>query len=160
MGVAARMDIEEDVLVLFMTSHGAEWEGLALALNGNDFGSLYTAQLARMLGAARVKNRIVFVSSCFSGQFVPALAEEHTLLITSAASDRSSFGCTTDAEWTWFGEAYFRDALPRRLNFIRAFDDAKKKKIPAREKAEEFTPSVPQIRVGARMRDVPREMGM
>lgn len=159
MGVAAKMDIEEDVLVLFMTSHGAEWDGFGLTLNGNDFGSVYTAQLARILGAARVRNRIVFVSSCYSGQFVPALAEEHTLLITSSASDRNSFGCSTDAEWTWFGEAYFRDALPRHLNFIRAFDDAKKK-IAEREKAEKFTPSVPQIRVGAKMRQVLKEMGM
>jgi len=158
MGVAAKMDPEEDVLVVFTTSHGAEWEGFGLVLNGNDFGSIRTAQLARILGATRLKNRVVIVSSCFSGQFVPALAEEHTLLITSSASDRSSFGCTTQAKWTWFGEAFFHDALPRHRNFVRAFDEAKKK-IAAREKAEKFTPSVPQIRVGSRIRRVLDELG-
>lgn len=158
MAVAERMDLDEDLLVLFMTSHGAEWEGFSLVLNGNDFGAIQTAQLGRILGAARVRNRVVFVSSCFSGQFVASLAEEHTLLITSAASDRASFGCSTDAEWTWFGEAFFRDALPRNKKFRQAFDEAVKK-VAAREKAEDYTPSVPQIRIGRKIRAVLDELG-
>ncbi len=159
MGVAGLMDPEEDLLVVFLTSHGAEWDGFSLVLNGNDLGNLRTAQLGRILGAARVKNRVVVVSSCFSGQFVPALAEENTLLITAAASDRTSFGCTNTAQWTYFGEAYFRDALPRHRNFVKAFEEAKER-ITAREKKEGFTPSVPQIRVGERIRAVLGDMGL
>lgn len=159
MGVAEKMDLEEDVLVLFMTSHGIEWGGFSLTLNGQDLGALKGAQLARMLGMSRIRNRVVIVSSCFSGQFVPALAEEHTLLITAAASDRTSFGCTSTAEWTWFGQAFFRDAFPRHKRFAPAFDDAKKR-VEAREKKEKFTPSVPQIRVGEHIRQVLDEMGL
>ncbi|MBX3577962.1 MAG: hypothetical protein KF723_12185 [Rhizobiaceae bacterium] len=158
MAVANRMNLEEDVLVLFMTSHGAEWEGFSLVLNGNDFGAVRTAQLARILGASRIRNRIVFVSSCFSGQFVASLAEENTLLITSAASDRASFGCSTDAEWTWFGEAFFRDALPKHRTFAKAFEVAAQK-VAAREQAENYTPSVPQIRIGENIRAVLGELG-
>lgn len=158
MGVAQKMDLEEDLLVVFVTSHGAEWDGFSLVLNGNDLGSMQGPQLARILGATRAKNRVVIVSSCFSGQFVPALAEEHTLLITAAASDRTSFGCTSDAEWTYFGQAYFRDALPKHRNFVRAFDEAKEA-ITAREAKEGFQPSVPQIRVGDDIRVVLNTMG-
>src|SRR5690606_32771458 len=134
-----KMDPDEDLLVVFATSHGAEWDGFSLVLNGNDLGSVQGPQFARILGATRAKNRVVIVSSCFSGQFVPALAEEHTLLITAAASDRTSFGCTNTAEWTYFGEAYFRDALPKHRNFVRAFHEAKDR-ITAREAKEGFPP--------------------
>jgi hypothetical protein len=159
MAVADHMDRDEDLLVLFMTSHGAEWDGFSLTLNGNDFGRLRTGQLARMLGASRARNRVVVVSSCYSGQFVPALAEENTLLITSSASDRSSFGCTADAEWTWFGQAYFRDALPKHRNFAKAFEEAKKL-VRRREDASDYTHSVPQIRMGDNIRAVLDEMGL
>ena len=159
LGIAAKMDTEEDLLVLFMTSHGAEWDGLSLVLNGTDFGALQGAQLARILGETRIRNRVVVMSACYSGQFVPALAEEHTLLITASASDRNSFGCTSTAEWTYFGQAFFRDALPKHKKFIRAFNEAKVA-IAEREKKEEFTPSVPQLRVGERILRVLAEMDL
>lgn len=157
-GVAAIMDPEEDLLVMFMTSHGAEWDGFSLALNGAEFGRLRTAQFARILGAARIRHRVIVVSSCYSGQFVPALAEENTLLITAAASDRASFGCTAQAEWTYFGQAFFRDALPKLMKFVPAFEEARKR-IEQREKKEGHTHSVPQIRVGSAIRPVLDEMG-
>lgn len=159
MGVAKVMDPDEDLLVLFLTSHGAKWDGFSLVLNGQDFGRLYAAQLARILGASRIRNRVVIVSACYSGQFVPALAEEHTLLITAAASDRASFGCTPTAEWTWFGQAYFRDALPKLRKLVPAFEEAKKL-VERREKRAGHEPSVPQIRVGDTIRPVLDEMGL
>ena len=159
MAVAGIMDPQEDILVMFLTSHGASWEGFSLALNGTDLGRLRSPQLARILGASRIRNRVVIVSACYSGQFVPALAEENTLLITAAASDRSSFGCTSGAEWTWFGQAYFRDSLPKHHRFAPAFDAARKL-IERRESKEGFKPSNPQIRVGTNIRAVLDELGL
>lgn len=158
MATASVMDPNEDLLVLFMTSHGREWDGFALELNETDLGRLMPAQLARMLGASRILNRVVIVSACFSGQFVPALAEEHTLLMTSAASDRSSFGCSNDAEWTWFGRALFKEALPKLRKFEPAFAAALKR-IERWEKEKDYTPSEPQIRVGSDIRKVLDELG-
>lgn len=159
MAVAETMDVEEDLLVLFITSHGGEWNGVDLVLNGQDFGKLRTPQLAKVLGATRIRNRVVIVSACYSGQFVPALAEENTLLITAAASDRASFGCTADADWTWFGRAFFQDALRKHRKFIPAFEEARKR-IESRERKKKFKPSVPQIRAGANIRKVLEEMGL
>lgn len=159
MGVGEIMDPEEDILFMFLTSHGVEWGGFSLHFNGQNLGGLRTGQLARMLGAARIRNRVVVVSACYSGQFVPALAEESTLLITAAASDRTSFGCTSTAEWTWFGRAFFRDALPKHRRFEPAFEEAKAR-VEAREKKENYTHSVPQIRVGEKIRAVLDEMGL
>jgi hypothetical protein len=159
MGISQAMDPDEDLLVMFLTSHGQEWNGFGLRLNERDFGNLTTAQLARMLGASRIRNRVVVVSSCFSGQFVPALAEENTLLITAAASDRPSFGCSSGAEWTYFGEAFFKNALPKYKKFAPAFVEASAR-IEEREKKEGFDPSVPQIRVGDNIRAILDEMGL
>lgn len=158
MATAAVMDPDEDLLVLFMTSHGREWEGFALELNETDLGRMMPAQLARMLGASRIRNRVVIVSACFSGQFVPALAEEHTLLMTAAANDRTSFGCSNDAEWTWFGRAFFAEALPKLKKFEPAFTEAAKR-IARWEKEKDYTPSEPQIRVGSEIREVLEELG-
>lgn len=158
MATASVMDPDEDLLVLFMTSHGREWEGFALELNETDLGRMMPAQLARMLGASRIRNRVVIVSGCFSGQFVPALAEERTLLMTAAASDRTSFGCSNDAEWTWFGRAFFAEALPKLKKFEPAFAEAAKR-IARWEKEKDYTPSEPQIRVGSDIRKVLDELG-
>lgn len=159
MALAEVMDPDEDVLVVFLTSHGIEWGGISLMLNGTDFPALRGPHLARILGASRIRNRVVIVSACYSGQFVPALAEENTLLITAAASDRSSFGCTPAAEWTWFGQAYFRDSLPRHRKFGPAFDAARKL-VEQREKKQGYKPSNPQIRFGDNIRAVLDEMGL
>lgn len=159
MAVAGIMDPEEDLLVMFLTSHGVEWEGFELVINGTDLGRLRGPHLARILGASRIRNRVVIVSSCYSGQFVPALAEESTLLITAAASDRTSFGCSNNAKWTWFGQAYFRDALPKHGRFIPAFTAAKKD-VERREKKQGYKASLPQIRVGDSIRSVLDEMGL
>lgn len=154
-----KLDPEEDVLVLFISTHGAQWDGVSLVLDGRNFGRLMPAQLARMLGMARLRNRVVIVSACFSGQFVPALAEEHTLLITAAASDRASFGCALGNDWTWFGEAFFAQALPKAGALVPAFKEAVKR-VTAKEKREKMKPSVPQIRVGAKIRPVLSEAGL
>ena len=64
-----------------------------------------------------------------------------------AASDRSSFGCESGRDFTYFGEAYFREALAKTRSFPVAFDLAKS--IVARHEAEEkLTPSEPQIWLG------------
>lgn len=159
MGVAGVMDPREDLLVMFLTSHGAEWDGFALELNGKELGRLQPAQLGRILGASLIRNRVVVVSSCFSGQFVPGLAEENTLLITSAASDRASFGCTSTAEWTYFGRAFFKEALPKHRKFQPAFEAAIKR-VEALEKKEDFTLSEPQFRMGEKIKSVLDELGL
>src|SRR5215203_4577741 len=58
--------------------------------------------------------------------FTRALAGPRTLVITAAAPHRPSFGCADGATWTYFGDAFFNQALrsSRTLNeaFCRARD--------------------------------------
>ena len=84
------------------------------------------------------------ISSCYSGGFIPALKDEKTLIMTASKADRVSFGCSEEADFTYFGDALFAQALNQTDDLQQAFELAKKH-IAAREQAEDFEPSEPQI---------------
>ena len=86
------MDKSRDTLFLFLTSHG-ERGVFIVDMPGFDFGQLTPGRLKRMLDASGIKNRVIVVSACHSGSFVPPLAGPTTLVITAARADRTSFGC-------------------------------------------------------------------
>lgn len=150
--VAARMDRDEDVLVLFLTSHGTADHQFMLDLWPLAFDPVDPSALARALDESGIRNRVVVVSACYSGGFVQRLAGEDTLVITAAAPDRNSFGCSNEAEWTYFGRAFFDEALRRTRSFTRAFEIAAPL-VESRERAQGFEPSRPQIAGGAAIRE-------
>jgi hypothetical protein len=92
-------------------------------------------------------NRVIVISACHSGSFIPALAEPHTLVMTAARADRTSFGCDDKRRWTYFGDAYFNRALREETSFLRAFARAKRT-IGLWEAAEKLVPSLPQVAGG------------
>jgi hypothetical protein len=146
--VAAAMDLDEDVLVLFLTSHGSEDQRFSLELWPLRLRSLTPAALRAALDESGIRNRVIVVSACYSGGFVDALRDDNTLVITAAAAHRNSFGCTNEAQWTYFGRAYFDEALRKTHSFAKAFEMAKPV-IAEREKKESFDPSEPQMAMGA-----------
>jgi hypothetical protein len=146
--VAEAMDDGEDVLVLFLTSHGSENHRFSLTLWPMGFHELDPPALRQALDESGIRNRVVIVSACYSGGFVQPLAGAETLVITAAGRDRTSFGCSNEAEWTYFGRAFFDEALRQTRSFARAFELALPV-IARREQAESFEPSQPQISMGA-----------
>lgn len=145
---AAAMDHEEDVLVLFLTSHGTEDHTFQVELGPVRFAQIGPATLRRLLDLSGIRHRVVVISACYSGGFIEQLRDEHTLVIAAAAPDRNSFGCTSDADWTYFGKAYFDEALRHTRSFTEAFEIARPL-IEQRERAQRFEPSRPQMAVGA-----------
>lgn len=137
----------EDVAFVFLTSHGSEQHRFTLELRPLQFDELTPAVLRQALDDARIRNRVVVVSSCFSGGFIEPLRGPNTLVITASAADRNSFGCTNTAEWTYFGKAYFDEALRATRSFTDAFEAAGPV-ILAREQKEKHDPSRPQMAVG------------
>ncbi len=53
-----------------------------------------------------------------------ALKDDRTLVITAARHDRRSFGCADDNDFTYFGRAFFKEALPGSQSFDEAFGKA------------------------------------
>ena len=150
--VAQVMNKEEDVLFLFLTSHGSASHHFALELWPLSFNQLDPTNLRKLLDDSGIKNRVVVVSACYSGGFINALKDDHTLVISASAPNKNSFGCSNENEWTYFGDAYFNQALRKTHSFVDAFNLATPL-IVAREKKEKFDPSNPQMALGTAMRD-------
>jgi hypothetical protein len=146
-----KMDKDQDMLVLLLTSHGSRESGIAVRNGSLPLVDLEPDELRSALDASGIKWRIVIVSACYSGIFLEPLKSESTLVITAADADHTSFGCADDRDLTYFGEAFLRDALPGAPTIEAAYAKARDL-IAAREKQEKLTPSHPQMYVGAAIR--------
>jgi hypothetical protein len=123
--IAAKMDKDNDVLFLFLTSHGSKHHALALNQNGMDLRDLPAGELASLLKGSGIRWKVVVVSACYAGGFIDPLKDQNTMVIAAARRDRTSFGCADDNDFTYFGRAFFKEALPRTRDFGRAFEEAK-----------------------------------
>lgn len=144
------IDREEDVVFLFITSHGSAAHELSVAMPPYELDDIDIPMLKKLLDQSKIKWRVVVVSACYSGGFIEPLSNETSLIMTAARHDRTSFGCTNTAKFTYFGRAYFAEALRLEYSFIRAFDIAKNT-IRVLERQQRYPESEPQIHVGARI---------
>ncbi len=142
--IAQRMDVENDILFIYMSSHGSKDFEFSLKQTGLALPDLPVQTLADILADLPVRWKIIVVSACYSGGFIPPLENDNTLIITAASAEQTSFGCRDGAEFTYFGEAYFKDALSQTNDFIEAFEIARTI-VQEREKAEDYEQSQPQI---------------
>jgi hypothetical protein len=151
--VAQKMDPERDILFLALSSHGSRDEQLAVSNAGLPLAQLSAEDLESALRDSGIKRRIIVISACYAGGFIPSLENPDTIVIAAAAADRTSFGCSDDRDLTYFGEAFYRDALPKATSLEDAFARAKAA-IAARENQEKEIPSEPQAFFGADIRAV------
>ena len=149
-GIGAVMDRDEDVLLLYLTTHGTPEHELLLRRPGAADDLLDAAQLRRALDAAGIRHRVIAISACYAGGLVEALEAPDTLVLAAARHDRTSFGCGNDSVATFFGRAWLVDGLNETLDFSAAFHRARLD-IARRERAEELRPSRPQISRGSRI---------
>jgi len=140
------MDTENDVLFLILTSHGSR-AGLAVKA-GRLTQTLTPSNLADMLARTSVRHKVVVISACYSGVFIPRLANPDVLVITAADADHPSFGCQDKAKWTYFGDAFFNVALRQAKSLKDAFGVARAL-VRKRELREHFEPSNPLMAGGA-----------
>ena len=145
--IGAAMEPEEDVLFLFLSAHGERDHRLSAVQPPLQLASLTPTALSRMLQESGIKWRVIVVSACYSGGYIEPLRDANTVVISASASDRNSFGCEHGRDFTYFGEAYFKDALAKTPSFTAAFDLAKEA-VGRREAAEGLLASQPQIWIG------------
>lgn len=135
---------EEDLLFIFLTSHGSETHELSVRQPRLDFRDLPADELARLLEPLSERYKVVVVSACYSGGFIPVLKDQRTLVMTAARADRTSFGCAEDNDLTYFGRALFADAFAATDDLEAAFKHARER-IKEQEQAEFLSASEPQI---------------
>jgi Peptidase C13 family len=146
-GLAQRMNPTEDVLFLSISSHGSEDPLIAVSNSGLPLSNLSPEDLSSALEDAGIQWRVIVISACHAGAFIDSLKNDKTIVITAAAADRVSFGCADDRDLTYFGEAFYRDALPKSRSLRDAFELAKRE-IAERERNEGFASSKPQAYFG------------
>lgn len=152
--VAATMDRDEDILFIHLTSHGARDGVLSAWFWPLEVDAVTPAMLKGWLDEAGVKNRIVSVSACFSGTWVPPLADARTLVMTASDSEHTSYGCGRKSELTFFGRAMYDEGMRKTWSFEEAHASARTV-IEQREKDAGKTDgySNPQIAVGDEIRE-------
>jgi peptidase C13-like protein len=150
--LGAIMAADEDVLFLYITTHGSADAELSVELLPLQLAQIRPAALARMLHESGIKWKVLVISACFSGGFIEALRDGNTLIITATDAKSQSFGCDNGADFTWFGKAYFDEALRRTRSFTEAFEFARQA-VAQREREQKLTASNPQMYIGAAIKD-------
>jgi hypothetical protein len=144
--IAELMDRSEDVLILYTTGHGAPY-GLYYHDADSGYGLISPNRLANMLNGLGLRNRLLILSACYSGIFVPALESDTTAIVTAASAVRTSFGCVAQNDWTFFGDAMINHALrsPQPLASVVAEAD---RLVAGWEADMQALPSQPQFSAG------------
>ncbi|MBX8495074.1 C13 family peptidase [Pseudomonas cichorii] len=134
----------EDLVFIYLTSHGTQDHELVLDQPRLSLADLPADALAAALAPLKDRDKIIVISSCYSGGFIPDLKDERTLVMTASRADRVSFGCSEEADFTYFGDALFARALVETDDLQQAFNDAKAY-VAQREIEDDFEASEPQI---------------
>ena len=147
-GLEQIMQPDQDILLLYVTSHGSEDHFLLVQMDPLPLDQIGAQDLAGILAMHHFKWKVLVINACYSGGFVPPLRGPGTMVLTAARSDRSSFGCGSESDITYFGHAWLEDALNHTDNFVDAFKRASSE-IATWEKQDKLTPSEPQLDIGS-----------
>ncbi|MGC1459083.1 MAG: C13 family peptidase [Steroidobacteraceae bacterium] len=148
--IGRRMHPDRDTLVLMLTSHGNDEDGIAITNGKMPEDALSPQDVRKILNESHIRWRVIIVSACYSGIFIPVLRDDSTLIMTAADSYHSSFGCDDTRDLTYFGEALLKDALPRACSLNQAYTDTARI-IRQRETDEGDIHSNPKLYVGPRL---------
>jgi Peptidase C13 family len=146
-GLGKVMQPDQDILMLYVTSHGDQDHNLLVDIDPLPLDQIGATDLRGILAKHPFKWKVVVVNACYSGGFVPPLHGPGTLVLTAARTDRSSFGCGSDSDITYFGRAWLVDALNQTPDFVAAFKQASGE-IKQWEQRDKLTASEPQIDIG------------
>lgn len=153
--LAGKMNPEEDVLMVYATSHGGQNATLASSHWPLEVADLNATELAEMLDDYGIRYRVLIVSACYSGSWLDALENDTTLLMTAADAKNTSYGCGRLSDLTFFGRALFDEQLRTGQTLEQAFSAARP---VIRQREEEAGKddgfSNPQLRMGSRIRPV------
>lgn len=139
---------EGDACLVHLTSHGSR-SGFYIAGRTTLAPDRLDAILDRACGQ---RPTVALISACYSGVFVEPLRAPNRVILTAAHADRTSFGCSAEAEYT-----YWDGCLIRHFADARTWGELYQqvtKCIEAKE-AGGFTPSMPQLSLGDEVTSLP-----
>lgn len=149
--VGDRIEPAQDIAFVYLASHGSRDAELATDLpNDDELSPISAASVAKALAHAGIKRRVIVISACFAGSWIPALASDDTIVIAAARRDRTSFGCDDTRRLTYFGQAFLTGSAASGASLRDTFEAARKL-VAHWETQEKLLPSQPQAYVGKNM---------
>ena len=139
-----------DACLIHMTSHGSR--------DGFNIGSsrLSPGELGAALDAGcGDRPTVVLISACFSGLYVldsSGLKKPNRVILTAASSDRTSFGCSAEHQYTYWDSCLIEN-LPRSGKFRDLATNIQA--CIASKEAGVSTPSLPQTFIGYGVENLP-----
>lgn len=148
----AMMDLNvgpNDGCAVFMTSHGTQ-DGFYI--RGQSY--LTPSRLDQILDdACGDRPTVALISACYSGVFVDPVAQPNRIILTAAREDRTSFGCSSEATYTYW-DGCLIDNFDSSDTWAGLYDNITAC-IETKESTGGFTPSLPQGYFGEDVRDLP-----
>ena len=144
-------DQAKDGCLLYFSSHGAT-VGAVVGFNGDQPTFLSPDMLSKMIDhACGERPTVVIVSACFSGVYIPTLADSNRAVFTAARPDRTSFGCSESDRYPYYDDCIL-SSFPKVSDFA-ALAATAKQCVAAKEIATGAQPpSEPQIAIGPGLR--------
>lgn len=153
--VSAKARDGSDVVVVFLTTHGTKGF-LAVKPSTNEKAVGVSAEaLDNFLSPAQNDQQILILQACYSGSLIKELKHPNRIIMTAAAADRTSFGCSPDSRNTWFTKAMIA-ALPKSNSWSEVFSNTKLTVLEyeTEQGIEKSSQSNPQYYVGRNMNGV------
>lgn len=153
-GIGEDFDPAGDLAVIYLTAHGGGDATLQTDLpDYTQLQAISASFLAKALNEAGISRRVIIVSACFAGAWIEPLASPDTIILAAARADRTSFGCDDRREFTFYGEALLASGLGEGGSLATA-EAALEEAIAEAEAERGLEPSLPQVSVGAKMREL------
>ena len=144
------MDLDvgpDDGCAVFMTSHGSR-SGFYIKSDN----TLTPNKLDSILDAAcGERPTVVLISACYSGVFMDALKADNRIIMTAARKDRTSFGCSAEATYTYWDSCMIEE-LPEANTWTELYSTVTAC-IEVKESRGNFKRSFPQASFGSILRD-------
>lgn len=135
-----------DGCLVYFTSHGSP-DGIIVGAR------IWTPNIMAAVVDHTCPNRpaVVIIAACFSGVFVPLLADPNRMILTAARPDRASFGCGEEDRYTYFDACVLQEI--GAVHDFGALGRAVQACVAKREHdMGAAPPSEPQMSVGAALR--------
>lgn len=120
--IATKMDAEQDILFLLLSGTASKNNTFYLEQPGIDLEDMTGEELGVLLKSLPVKNKVIIVSSCFSGGFVKLFKNDNTTIIVSSAADKEAFECGGYRQNTRFIKTFFEQHFNEFNDFGQAFE--------------------------------------
>lgn len=156
LGIAETVKLAEQIdkrngspplVVALLTSHGHQEY---LSVNADGFSRPMSAHsLAKTLKPLESYPTLLIISACYSGSLIPSLQTDNRLIFTASSADRTSFGCGTSSNRTWFVDSLAQSFDPK-LTFVE-WHAKTAKLVESWESANKYQASLPQIWIGKNM---------